>query len=166
MIAFTVAARAAEAGEDEDVVEVPIDGITYYARQPTLGQSALLAEARAGGNTLAMIRAVWQMAEAMMGPEAREHLERLVWEGRIDLTDLVSGSEQNDKGLFSQIQEEFTARPTKPSTASSSSQGSGGRKSTARSRGKGSIHSETSPSPDSSTPSSSGRSRASSATEK
>ena len=146
MIELNVAARAAEIGEDEEVVEVPIDGVVYQARRLTLMQSAQLATARTTG--IGIVNVLWQLIEGMLGTEAREHLERLVWERRIDLDDFIGGSEQNPKGLIDQIQEHFTGHPTKPSTGSSSSQAATGRKSTVRSRGKGSIQSD-SPSADS-----------------
>lgn len=139
MIAFTVAAKAADLSEDEDVVEVPIEDKVYLARRLTPGMAVQLAMAREG--TLGdMYQTMWLVIHAMMGQEAVDHLQRLIWERRIDINDIMGGSDQNEKGLINQLQEEFGARPTKPSTDSSSSQAPGGRKSTARSRGKGSIH--------------------------
>lgn len=148
MIDFKIAAEAASTPEDEDVVEVPIEGVTYLARRPTLAMSALMTASlnSKGGDRLS---AVFKLIGGLMGDDARDHIERLVWDRRINYEDLIGGSEDNpDGGLIDQIFAEFTARPTGPSTGSSASPGTGGRKSTGRSPGKGSTRS-TSPSTDS-----------------
>jgi len=140
-IEFKVAAEAEirEAAEDEDVVEVPIDGKVYIARMPSVAQFALLqAELRKKG--VDRFAAVFDFVESMMGEEAREHIERLVVKRQIEIDDLIGGSEKNpDGGLIDLILAEFTGRPTEPSTASSGSQKTGGRRSTGRSPGKGST---------------------------
>lgn len=154
MIEFNVAAKAAEMDGDEAVVEVPIDGVVYYARRPTVAQIALLNTTMVGDGTDVRLGAAFDLLESMLGPAARHHLERLAWNRLIDFDDLVGGSEENPEGgLIDQIFEEFqnkdlVERPTQPSAASSSSQASGGRKSTGRSPGKGSTRSP-SPSTDS-----------------
>lgn len=144
-IAFKAAAEAYELGEDEDVIEVPIEGVVYTARRPTVAQASLMLS---GGDLLI----AFKLIEGIMGRKARDHIERLVWERKIDLDDLISsgGTEQNpDGGLIPQIIEEFAkSRPTPPSTDSSPSQTTGGRRSTGRSPGKGSTL-LTSPSTDS-----------------
>lgn len=146
MIEFNVAAKAAaaEVGEDEDVVEVPIDGVTYTARRPTAAQVGLLYTE--GGDSFA--EKSMKLVAAMLGPDARKHLERLIWERRIGFDDIMGGTEENPKGLVSAILAEFAGRPTEPSTDSSESQPRGGRKSTGRAPGRGSTRS-TSPSTDS-----------------
>ena len=140
---------ASEATEDEDVVEVPIEGIVYKARRPSVAQGALMAYAQAAqaGDALAV---VFKLIKALMGEEALEHIERLVWDRRIDFGDLLGGgTEMNPEiGLVDGIFAEFSERPTQPSTASSSTRATGGRRSTGRSPGKGSTHSP-SPSTDS-----------------
>lgn len=141
-IAFKAAAEAADIGEDEDVVDVPIEGKIYKARRPTPIQGALLNEALTATNGAVRLTAVFKLIQALLGPEAKTVLEEMAWDRRIDFPDLIGGSEQNPEGgLIDQIFAEFAARPTEPSTDSSSSRTSGGRKSTGRSPGKGSIHS-------------------------
>lgn len=140
MIEFAVAAEAAEVDEDEDIVEVEIDGVKYTARRPTTAQSALLAVALTQTGT-ERLSAIFNIAEALLGTEGREHIERLVWARRIDLDDLIGGNEKHAEGLLDSIFSEFSERPTQPSADSASSQPVGGRKSTGRSPGKGSIHS-------------------------
>ena len=146
MIEFNVAAKAAveKPGEDEDVVEVPIEDVVYQARRPTAAQVALIYAS--SGDTYA--QTVMNLAQSIMGLAARKHLERLIWERRIDFGDIMGGTEQNPEGLISSIIAEFAGRPTEPSTDSSPSQAPGGRRSTGRAPGKGSTRS-TSPSTDS-----------------
>lgn len=145
-IEFKVAGEAALPGEDEKVVEVPINGRVFLARRPTTAQAVLLNTSLTGhgGDRLS---AVFRLVEGLMGEEALQVVQDLIWERKIDFGDLVGGSEQNpDGGLIDQIFSEFAQVPTEPSTASSRSPRSGGRRSTGRSPGKGSTHSETGPS--------------------
>ena len=141
-IEFSVAAKEAEIAEDEDVVEVPIDGQVYLARRLTVGQSALLNEALNGNGS--RVEATFRLIEGFIGPEGRDHVERLIWERRLDFNDLLGGgSETNPEGgLVDLIIQAFAARPTQPSTDSSPSPVNGGRKSKGRSHGKGSIRSD------------------------
>jgi hypothetical protein len=141
MIEFNVAAEAAGLAEDEDVFEVPIEDEVYIARRPTTAQGALLNVALSGTG-VSRLSAVFSLLEGLIGEEGRAHIERLVWERRVDLDDLVGGSEQNPEGgLIDQIFEAFSERPSQPSTDSSSSRATGGRRSTGRSPGKGSTRS-------------------------
>lgn len=142
MIEFKTAANKAETPEDEDYVEVPIDGEVYHARTPSAGQMALFAAAFAD-DLPGQAQAIFDMLEAMMGEEATRHIKQLLKDRSIDMGDLYGGgTELNpDAGLIDSIMEELAGRPTQPSTASSRSQASGGRKSTGRSPGKGSTRS-------------------------
>lgn len=142
-IQFAVAAKEAEVPADEDVVEVPIDGVTYYARRLTVGQSAALTVAMNGDGTN-RAEATFNLIEGMLGHDALVHIQRLIWERRLDFDDLIGGgSDKNpDGGLIDLIIAEFTSRPTQPSTDSSPTPVNGGRKSGRRSPGKGSIRSD------------------------
>lgn len=140
-INFQVAAEAAMAADDEDVVEVPIAGQVFYARRPTTAQAMLLNQSL-NGTGAARLSATFRLVEGLMGEKAQALVEDLIWARRIDLGDLIGGSDQNpDGGLIDQIFAEFTGRPTAPSTDSSGSQSAGGRRSTGRSPGKGSTRS-------------------------
>lgn len=150
MIEFKVAALAdaQKVGDDEEVLEVPIEDKVYTARRPTSAQTGLLSVAIASGGNGAYTKALIDMVEIMLGAEGRAHIVRLLANRQIDLDDLLGGTEQNPKGLISEILEQFSGRPTEPSTDSASSQPTGGRRSTGRSPGKGSTRSS-SPSTDS-----------------
>lgn len=140
MLEFKVAAEAAEAGEDEDVLEVPIAGTVYLARRPTVAQAALLNSTLAGNGT-DRLGAIFKLIEGLLGEEALEVIKELVWQRRIDFGDLLGGSDENPMGLIDMIFEGFSERPTQPSDDSSPSRAPGGRRSTGRSPGKGSTRS-------------------------
>ena len=134
-IEFFAAAKAADLNEEEDIVEVTIEGEAYRAVRPTTAQIALVVAT--GGRDLGVI---FRVLNSILGEEALGVIEDMVWDRRIELEDLFGGSEQNPKGLLGMIVEEFRAKnPTQPSTASSSSRRPGGQRSTGRSPGKGSI---------------------------
>ena len=148
MIEFKVAALAdaQKVGDDEEVLEVPIEDKIYYARRPTAAQTGLLAVGVSDGRTY--VGAVLDMVEILLGADGLAHIKRLMRNRQIELADIFGGTEQNPKGLISEIIAEFAGRPTEPSTDSRSSQPTGGRRSTGRSPGKGSTRSS-SPSTDS-----------------
>ena len=142
-IQFQVAAQAAQAGEEEKIVEVPIEGITYQARKLTTAQAALIPIALTGPSVVDRLGAALQMIEMLIGSAGAAHVRRLIIARRIDMGDIIGGSEQNpDGGLLDQILREFSQHPSQPSADSSSSRPNGGRKSTGRSPGKGSTHSD------------------------
>lgn len=147
VIAFNVAAKAevTKALEEAEVALVVIDGVEYTVPRPTSAQVGMFISTL---RTASVGEAVFEMVEVLLGRDGLRHIQRLVKERRIELSDLFGGSELNPSGLIGNIIEEFSGRPTQPSTDSSESQPSGGRKSTGRARGKGSIPS-TSPSTDS-----------------
>lgn len=145
MLEFKVAALAEvkEAGDEEDVVEVPIEDEVYVVRRPTTAQIGLWTT---GMHTTAQI--AFEAIETLLGKKGLDHIKRLIRNRQVDMDDLIGGSERNPDGLIGGILEEFAGRPTEPSTASTKSQPSGGRRSTGRSPGKGSTRSS-SPSTDS-----------------
>lgn len=142
MIEFKVAAEA-EVAEDEDYVEVPIEDKVYHARLPSTGQFALFAAAQADKSGPKQVKSIFDMVEAMLGEEALEHIKDLVQRRAIDIDDLFGGGTDlnPNAGLIDSILEELGGRPTQPSTDSSPSRGTGGRRSTGRTPGKGSTRS-------------------------
>ena len=145
MLEFKVAALAEvkEIGDDEDIVAVPIEDVTYEVRRPTSAQVGLWTT---GMHTTAEV--AFEAIRTLLGADGLEHIKRLIRNRQIDMDDLIGGSENNPDGLIGSILAEFSGRPTEPSTASTRSQPSGGRRSTGRSPGKGSTRSS-SPSTDS-----------------
>lgn len=146
VIAFNVAAEAAakKATDEADVVTVVFDEVEYTVPRPTSAQAALFVS-RLREN---YGEAILEMIELLLGRDGLQHVRRLIKARRLDLDDLFGATDLNSEGLINQILAGFGGRPTQPSTDSSASQASGGRKSTARARGKGSIPSD-SPSTDS-----------------
>lgn len=140
MINFAMAAEASEMDPDEDVVEVPIGDKVYYARRPTVAQTAYLENATRTRN----LGVVFKMLHSLIGGEATRILEDAILDRRIDFGDILGGGTKlnPDKGLIDQIFEEFKLQhPTKPSSDSAESPRDTGRKSTRRSPGKGSTRS-------------------------
>lgn len=148
-INFAVAAKASEVREDEDVIDVPIDGVDYKARRPTVAQAALLSTAFSGTGA-DRLSVVFDIVQALMGDKALAHIKSLVWSRRIDLDDLIGGSEGNPEGgLIDQIFAEFADRPTEPSTDSSEQPDESGRRFRGRSAGRGSTLSDSASTPSS-----------------
>lgn len=145
---FVVAAKAEQQEPDEDYIEVKIGDRVLRAYRPTTAQLALLTTAMASDG-FDQMSAIFNAIESFLGADGLAYIRELITQRAIDIDDLIGGSEQNpDGGILDAIVEEFSARPTQPSTASSSSQRSTGRRSTGRSPGKGSTQSS-SPSTDS-----------------
>lgn len=143
-IEFAVAARAAR--PDGDVVEVTLPepfGVKL-AKRPTVAQGEILGSqlnARPTLTALAFLEVIFE-DDAVV-----EYFRGLLLAGTIDRRDLVGGYGENEdglpeKGLIDEILGHFTGRPTGPSTGSSSSRSAGGRRSTGRSPGTGSIPSD------------------------
>lgn len=141
-IEFKVAAAAARG--DDDVVEVtfpePI-GVVKAKRLTTAQAEIMGTELRLRPTVTAL-----KIAAISMGTEVADYLEALLLDGVIDQPDLIGGWGENDEGkneegLIDSLIRQFTGRPTGPSTGSSTSQTAGGRRSTARTPGKGSTRS-------------------------
>jgi hypothetical protein len=144
MLEFAAAAAASEVADDEDIVEVDLFGMEVVARRLTTAQMALLSAARSAGGG-EQVNAIFGSIEDMFGKDALVHVKRLIHERRIDMGDLLGGGTDlnPDRGVIDAVIQEFSAgRPTQPSTASSSSRGRGGPKSTGRSPGRGSTRSD------------------------
>lgn len=143
MLEFAAAAAASEVDENEDIVEVNLFGLNVEARRLTTAQTALISAARAQGGG-EQVNAIFGAIQDMFGTEALAHVKRLIHDRRIDLGDLLGGgTELNpDHGVVDAVIAAFSAgRPTRPSTASSSSRATAGPRSTGRSPGKGSTRS-------------------------
>lgn len=143
-IEFKVAADAAK--PDGDVVEVTLPepfGVVD-AHRPTTAQGEILGSQLQIRPTLTAL----EFTRIIFGREdIAEYFRDLLLDGKIQREDLIGGWGENDegkpeKGLIDQILLQFTGRPTAPSTGSSRSRSAGGRRSTGRSPGVGSIPSD------------------------
>jgi len=141
MLEFAAAAEASEADKKDDGgLVVGLFGMEVVAEPLTTAQMALLTYARQQGGG-AQVAAIFDAIQDIFGSEALAHVKRLIHQRRIDMGDLLGGTDQNpDGGVIDRVIEAFSdGRPTPPSTASSRSRAAGGRKSTGRSPGKGST---------------------------
>lgn len=123
-IKFTEKKPVTRNPDDEDVVEVPINGDIYFAFRPSNNQIAVVIASSDKGPAAALA-GIERFLESCLEPEAWGILQRAVRADQIDfsvLTDLMQG-----------IIKEFGENPTSSSTDSSSSPANGGRVSTANS---------------------------------
>lgn len=141
---FKVAAKEA-AGETEEVIEIVFGERTLVSRIPTSGQVALfydrLASTSAGDDEdSGAVAAVFGLLRGVLAPGDVPYLKQLLQDRRIGFDVLLGGDEEGE-GLVDALMAEYAGRPTTPSTDSSASPESTGRKSTGRSPGKGSTRS-------------------------
>lgn len=126
---------------EEGILEFEVAGEVFQAHKPRDGQAALLlASGHRKARASDQMAAVLEFLDKTLLDDGPDRIRDLLSDGVIDVDDLIGGNEFNDEGIidwmFGQVDER---RPTKPSTGSSGSQRNGGRKSTGRSRGPGSI---------------------------
>lgn len=110
--------------DTDDVVEVPINGETYFAYRPTNNQIALVMAA-ADKNPSAALAGIERFLESCLEPEAWRLIRDAV---RADILDYSALTE-----LMRDIIKEFAENPTSSSADSSPSPVNGGRASTANS---------------------------------
>lgn len=131
MLEFQVASKQQvekEQGVEEAVVEFSIAGQTFESRRPSPGQINIFF-----GSGGAATQTLWQIFENILVGDGYERLRKLVWDGDVPPKLLFGGDELNPGGIFDSIVKEFSGRPTEPSSGSSESPSSAGRKSTGRS---------------------------------
>lgn len=127
--------------EDDDVVEVDIDGEVYPARIPSVDELAMVMIDIQGENMGDRIAGVWSFIAACFDEDDEERIKARIRSRRdgltlaFMLTDVMPGMMEAFSGNF----------PTQPSTGSSGSPASSGRRSTGRSPGKGSTRSTSRP---------------------
>jgi hypothetical protein len=139
---FVASAQRAQRddGEEPDRLEFTIDGVEFSCEIPTSAQIALMASAADEGGAT-MVNAVFNFLRGIMYDEEFLRLRRLVSRGKIDFDIIFGGNDDNEVGVVDWIIEEAAdrTRPTGPSTGSSESRGSGGRRSTGRSHSRAST---------------------------
>ncbi|QJD53256.1 tail assembly chaperone [Microbacterium phage Tempo] len=129
-----------ELGE-ETVLEFALGEEKFRAKLATPGQSSLVIGAF-GQNETQAIQAVYKFLRRILLDDGYRRLTRMVEEDKVSFGVLFGGDDNNDGGIVDWIIEESASRPTRPSTESSSSPTTGGRKSTGRSPGRGSTLSD------------------------
>lgn len=128
---FTTAARrtAPTAIEGAEPITFSVDGIEYMAYPPSPGQLALLISAQAKNREPEeSIAAIIDFLDGILDENAQADFRRRLLD-RDDPFDF-----DNVETIMEGLIEEWSARPTKSPSASSSSPANGGRKSTARRR--------------------------------
>ena len=143
---FKAAARAAEDTE-EKILEFSIGDQEFRSKLPSTARTAMfiasMTDETGTGETIA---AIFSFLKDMLLDDGYRRIRKLISDDVIDMGTLTGGGDDNDEGIVDWIiTQGAEQRPTPPSAASSSSQVTGGRRSTGRSPGKGSLLS-TSPS--------------------
>jgi hypothetical protein len=126
---FAVAAKAKD--EDEDIstpVEFKVGDDTLRAYRPEVGQVAIMYS-RMDDNVAADSERIAAMIDFFMGLLDKES-RRILTRRLMDRDDDFEMEDVND--ILNWLMEEWSGRPTKPSSGSSRSRQNGGRKSTAK----------------------------------
>lgn len=149
---FQFAAAKAEDPNQDLVIEIPFPTRTLIARPPTPAETSMfnlrsngLAPERDPFN--GFIPGLFKLLDDILAEGDVEYLKQLIAEGKITIGTLFGGDEKNAKGLVNVILAEASGRPTQPSSDSSPSPDSSGPRSTGRAPSK--KASSTSPSTDS-----------------
>lgn len=137
---FRAAARAAD-DEEERVLEFAIGDQEFRSRIPSTARVAMFIAAMTDDSpTGEAIGAIFAFLKDMLEGDGYRRLRKLISDDVIDMSTLTGGGDENDEGIVDWIiSHAANDRPTPPSADSSSSRGSGGRRSTGRSPGKGST---------------------------
>lgn len=143
---FKVAAKRAakEVDDATEVIEIPFGERTLIATVPTSGQAALFytrltRENNEEENDNGPVNAVFGLLHSVLAKGDVPYIKELLGDSRIQFGTLFGGDGDNDAGLVESLLKEAAGRPTEPSTDSSPSQESTGRRSTGRAPGKGST---------------------------
>jgi len=130
-------------GAEPEVFEFSIAGQDFVADMPTNTQIVLLSATLSGGRTSDVLTGSLEFLEGTLRGNGYKRIRRLVAQGIVSTDLLIGGDENNDKGIVDSIVAMVSdGRPPTRSTGSSGSQKPGGKKSTGRAPGKGSILSD------------------------
>lgn len=143
---FNIAAKRA-AGEAKESIAIPFGERTLVASEPSPGQVALFYDRVRSDPSeeepdSGPVGAVFGFLRGVLADGDLPYIKQLLQDDRIDF-DLLIGGDDEGGGLVDTIMEEFSGRPTGPSTDSSAQRASSGRPSTGRTPGKGSTSSGT-----------------------
>lgn len=127
----TAARQAPSAIEGAEPIQFKIDGEEFTAYPPSPGQMAMLIQAQADSRDVTeSIAAIIDFLDGILDEEAQKMFRRRL----LDRNDPFDFDNVNE--LVEGLVEEWTARPTTSSSASSSSPKSVGSKSTAKPRSR------------------------------
>lgn len=147
MKSFHAAAKTQEDPE-EKILEFAIGDQEFRSKLPSTARVAMFVASMADEATIAeSTAAIFSFLKDLLLDDGYRRLRKLISDDVIDMGTLTGGGEEDDEGIIDWIiSQAADERPTRPSADSSSSQATGGRRSTGRSPGKGSTLSP-SPSP-------------------
>jgi hypothetical protein len=135
---FVTAAQKVEEDEDDaQVLEFSIGGEEFVANVPSTTQIVLLATGSEAGTARSLLSAVLEFMEGILQGDGYKRFRKLMVKGIIT-NDLLIGGDGDIDWIIEQVS---AGRPPKPSSDSSPSPETGGKRSTGRAPGKGSIQS-------------------------
>jgi hypothetical protein len=147
---FKTAVEKADAeakGEAPEPFEFTLAGQEFVAALPSATQLSMLAIAIGDGGKAALETAL-NVFDGLLEGNGGARLRKLIANGTVKPSLLFWGDELNDQGIIGALVAQVTGRPTTPSSDSSATPKTSGRRSTGRAPGKGSTRS-TSPETDS-----------------
>lgn len=144
MYEFQTAAEAAapELTDSEETFDFTLANQEFRAKYPDVGQLSVLIAAK---TTAGRMIAVHRLLGILLLDDGYDRINELLTNGQITFGTLFGGDELNERGILDTMIQVAIGRPTQPSSDSGQSQRSAGRKSTGRSPGKGSTHSNSRP---------------------
>jgi len=129
-----------EEGAEPEVFEFSLAGQEFVANIPTNTQIVLLSATLSGGRQSDVLTGSLEFLEGTLQGNGYRRLRKLVAQGVVSTDLLIGGDENNDKGIVDSIVAMVSdGIPPTRSTGSSGSPKQGGKKSTGRAPGKGSI---------------------------
>lgn len=128
--------RSAKATKDDPKIIIELGEHKLEARYPVPGEMGLLFASLGTKNEVLAQAGLHEFLQGILSPKDYGIIRTLLADGSLEPGDLFGGTATNDTSIIEYVIEEVAARPTNPSTDSSSSQTSGGRRSTGR------VHSE------------------------
>lgn len=137
---FLVAAKATET-EDEEVLEFAIGGEEFRAKLPSTARIAMFIAAMSDedGQTGGAVASIFALLRDVLLDDGYKRLRKLISDDVVSMQIITGGDDLNEDGLVDWIIAQSTARPTESPAGSSPSPATTGPRSTGRSRGAGST---------------------------
>lgn len=137
---FMVAAKAAE-GVEEEILEFSIGEEEFRCKIPSTARIAMFIATMSDEDTASggMVAAIFSLLRDVLLDDGYKRLRKLINTDVVSMQIITGGDDLNEDGLVDWIIAQSTGRPTESPVGSSPSQPTGGRRSTGRSPGAGSI---------------------------